>query len=246
MIYVILFIAVLVISFFLAYRSMSSFQQYPSKLQSYSLYLIKNIKELNFDTLEKLHNLSLSSQHQFSLEVLFKGNQAALALYAPATFAQATQLQLLEIEDYLESNSLNLPANKTTVNEIYGWVIAPKNNPKKILNVSQDFLRMIDLEASQKFFWQMVLLAVKNGQSKQYQATIRVMVAESDPIKRVELAKAMDREIEQHTGLVKNPKASSASFVFEAYSKRTLVPKEVSPFILQIEEVFNLLGKLTH
>lgn len=246
MIYLSLFFIVIAVSFFLSLRSMSSFQQTPSKDHTYALFLVRNLKALNLETIEKLYKMSLNSKSIFSLEALFKGNQAVLAIYAPESFvAELSELELLEIENYLDSENSTLATNKTIINDVYGWVIAPKNNPKKLLNISQDFLRMIQLDENQKFFWQLVLLSLKNS-TNEFQSTIRVMIVESDPIKRVELAKTIDKEIETHTGLVKNPKSAQASSIFESYKKRTLIPKEVTPFVLKKEEVFDLLGKLTH
>lgn len=237
MIYILLFIIIIAISAFLAFRSMKSFQEIPSATHKYSLFLLKNPKAFSLDTLTKLYAHSLSSKLIFSIEVLLKGNQAALALYAPASTASLLpELQPIEIEDYLGVEHLN---------QIYSWAIQPKNNPKKVLTVSPDFLKMTELEENQKFFWQIVLTSVK-ADTPNFQATIRAMVEEGDPIKRVELAKKIDKEIESCTGLVKNPKQDSVSSIFSAFIKRTLTPKQSIPFVLKPQEVLDLIGRLTH
>lgn len=253
MIWIILFIIVVAVSAFFAYRSMRSFQELPSPQLGYTLFLVNNLKEFTLQTLDKLFQYSLNNNSYFSLEVLFKGPQVVLAIFAPKDISGYFQnLGLIEIEDYLlgqenesQVQSATSTTPKTDVNHAYAWLIQPKNNLKKKISVSENFFRMLDLKDNQKFFWQVVASPVKNSDI-QFQVTIRAMVEEADPNLRVELAKEMDREINSGTGLLRQANLNSNSEMYNNFKKRTLIPKEVRKFILQKEEIYDLLGKVTH
>jgi hypothetical protein len=69
-----------------------------------------------------------------------------------------------------------------------------------------------------------------------------VAVADSDPIKRVELAKNINQIISTATGLKKHEDAHPEGKKFESFKQRSLIPKEVSEFILTGDEVLSIIS----
>ncbi len=243
MIWVLFFILIIIASAVLAYRSMIDFQELPATSLAYGLFLIRHKRNFNLSTLEKLSSFALNSEAIISLERLFKGQESVLVLYGPSNIASSfPELELLELEDYLDpkqGSSLDQQdPNKVNINQALAWVIAPKNNPKKALKVEPQFLRLLELDPAQRFFWQIVLFP----QDSNFQVTIRAMVTEKDPGKRVEIAKKVSTQITEDTGLIRQPKQESSGKIYQAIQKRTLVPKEVSQFILSGEEILSLTG----
>jgi len=74
LIWIILFFIVIIISFIMAVKSMSDYQEKPLSLGlNYSLFLITNPLQLTSEILEKIYEEALKSNTPFSLEKLFKG-----------------------------------------------------------------------------------------------------------------------------------------------------------------------------
>lgn len=239
-----LFFVVLIISFFLAMRSMKNFQEIPLEHLEYSLFLIQQSAALNTESLKRIHDLALSLDCVISLEKLTKGGQSVLALYAPRQFEKSfPELSLLELEDYINrsiaENTSAEPTKQISKDISLPWVIAPKNRSKE-LNLSESFFNQISLKEMQHFFWQIVMQPLK--QSDDFQVTIRAMVVEKDPAERVEIAKHIDNLINESTGLIKESREHSSGIIFESFAKRTIVPKEVSRFELTSQEIISLLN----
>lgn len=246
MIWIILFIIIVATSAFLAFRSMKNYQEIPHPKQGFSLFLVRNKDQFNLDVLNKLYFLAQTSDSFFSIERLFKGSQSALLIFGPKSILLTQpQLNLLELEDYLYNDMGEEPFSnlqkKTNKNDSYTIAIEPKNNPKKQLNVKNGFLKLLDLYPEQYFFWQVVCFPVK-GNLNPFQVTVRAMVADSDLHQRVELVKKMTAHITEFTGLPSDNKNAPPSVLYDDFRNRSLIPKEVSAFVLDSEEVLNLLS----
>ncbi len=246
MIWVLLFVIIIAASAFLAFRSMRNYQEMPHPERGYSLFLIRNKNEFNLDLLNKLHYLFQSTDSFFSLERLFKGTQSALLIYGPkSTLVTVPQLNLLELEDYLDNELGEEPFSnlqkKINKNQSYTLTVEPKNNPKKHLNVKNGFLKLLELFPDQYFFWQLVCFPVK-GEGSRFQVTVRAIVADSDLHRRVELVKKMTAHMTEFTGLSVDNKNQTPSALYDSFRNRTLIPKEVSAFVLDSQEVINLLS----
>lgn len=250
--WIIAFIFVTIISLVLAYRSMKDYQELPAANVEYGLFLIRNKRTLNLEYLKKLHELTLGQKATFSLERLYKGRDQALTLYLPKTLVtNIPELELLELEEYIdqETDPVALKTsrtNKPNLDSTIVWMISAKNNPQKELLIGPTFLHSIDLDEQQQFFFQVVCQpqpADKKGLGSWiFQVTIRVIVSDSDPNKRINLAKEVEKNIQDTTGLTKQLRNQSNSELFKTYLNRSLIPKEVSKFYLRASEIIGLLN----
>ncbi len=241
---------VLAVSFFLALRSMKDFKDTHVSHIPYTLYLVRNPHQLSLETLAKIHQLILDLNGIISFERLIKGEDKVLVIYCPTSLKdQLPELALLELEDYLEPITVQTPLpNKTSLNQILGWTIASKNNTKKVLTIKTEFLNLLDLRDSQKFFLQIVCQPIINKKSDpesakfgEYQTTMRVLVADPNPNDRVELAKKMDQALFDATGLIKQAREQPNQTIYEEYIKRVFVPKEVTKNYLCSQEIVGLI-----
>lgn len=247
---------VIALSFYLAIRSMKDFKETPHKNIEFTNFYIKNFLILDPALINKIHNLLLKSGAICSFEKLIKGNEVAMVIYCPVSIKnELPELELVELEDYLavppkEGEPQTEDPKKFELNKSFAWTISTKNNDKKKLEVTTNFLKMLDLKEDQKFCWQIVCHPIsklkkdddQSGKEMgQFQVTIRCMVLDPDPVKRVELAKKMDEEIFNSTGLTKEARQNTTQQIFNDYQKRAFIPKEVSKFILDSEEIYSLI-----
>lgn len=218
--------AVLLISAMLAYRSMRNYQEIPAAL-TYGLYLIRNSQALDSKLLEKIYSFALNLDSTFSFERLFKGKEHARAIYCPTSFVpNLPELNLLELEDYL--------LKKELVDESFGWVmhkISPDTPISKLAS--------IELEEDQNFFWQIVCFPVKIAGN--YQVTIRAVVVDKDSHRRMDLAKNLIKKIEKECSLISKDREQTTSKILADFKNRSLIPKEVSRFILSSDEILTIL-----
>lgn len=249
MIWIILFLAIVLFSAFLAWRSLKGYQELPPESLTHGLFLIKNKKALNKDTISRLYSYALNANLILSLEKLFKGEDSAIIIFGPSDLAgNFSDLDLVELEDYLQvpgnSKTTAFEDRKVSLNESFPWTIQPKNNSKKSLTIKDGFLNSEELGVSQRFFWQIVFTPIK-GTAQNFQSTIRAMVVDPDPLNRVELVKKISLEIQNFTGLAKktSENARSTAGIFESFRQRSLIPREISPFIITGEELLSLIGR---
>lgn len=254
LIWIIAVIVVAAIAFLLALRSMKDFKETPVTNVPHTLYYLKNSSKLDPNIISKIHQYLLQKNTICSFEKLIKGKEIVLVLYAPTEIkTNLPELELLELEDYLSpinaENGSQVNINRVSVNQTLGWAISAKNNPKKKLEAKPDFLKLLDLNDDQRFFWQIVCHPLKTHDKNaaedsklgQFQVTIRSLVVDTDPVKRVELAKKMDQEILESTGFIKEARQQTTQQIFEDFQKRTFVPKEVSRFTLCSDEIYTLV-----
>lgn len=248
MIWIISFIVVVIASAFLARRSMRDYEDYPAQNLEHGVFLIKNPKGLSGDFFKKLKALLIGEELLISIEHLSKGSEKAILIFGPLHILRNfTELKLLELEDYLLSpREPNISSNifdqkKISIGDVYTWYIQPKQSLNSSLTIKSNFLKHLELDSDQRFFWQVVISPIKNA--THYQTTIRAMVVDPNPINRVELAKKMADYIKNLTGLDKKQSQKQIPFdVFESFKQRTLIPKEVAPFEMQEDEIIRLLG----
>jgi hypothetical protein len=226
-IWIILIAIIAVVSFILALKSMKDFQEIPADELGYSLFLIRNRSGINAELLTRiLHQISDLKSH-ISFERLFKGGEEALVMYAPVDFIKDyPELDSLEIENYLPNKDF-----------VTSWVIKPKKEAE--VNISQMLFEGLNLEEMQQFFFQIVAGRSVPGQ---FQTTIRSMVVEKDPVKRINLAKTIEENLKQNSGLTKSDINKPSGVVYEDFSKRSIIPKEVEKFSLGPNKILELLS----
>ncbi len=100
--WVVLFILVVAISFVLAAQSMRDYSEDPEKDRNYSLFLIRNTQGLSAQVLSSIKNELSETKSIISFERLFKGAKSALVVFGPRDLVlnHKTTLDLLELEDY--------------------------------------------------------------------------------------------------------------------------------------------------
>lgn len=220
---------------------MRDYEEFPDSLSLNSLFYIGNPQNLNLEIFKKLHDSNFTQKQFFSLEKLIKGKQKALVIFGPRELVKNfPELNLVEIEDYIGDEVGQDFEKKVNVNQVLSWLIEPKNNPKKVLHIGEE-MKNLSVEDGQKIFIQSVLMPIGNTSEQIFQATLRVMVADPDPIKRVELAKKVDQIFSASTGLNKHEDNFPEGKKFDSFKQRSLIPKEVAEFPLTEEEVLSLL-----
>lgn len=225
---------------------MRDYEEFPDTLSLNSIFYIAASQNLTAEVLKKLHDWNLAQKQFFSLEKLIKGKEKAWVIFGDRNLPKHfPELNLVELEDYItDSISLLSEAERekrVDVNQTLSWLIEPKNNSKKPLHVSDD-LKNLEVESNQRVFLQAVLMPVEKNNEAVFQGTLRVMVSDADPIKKVELAKKINLTLSSATGLNKHEDAFPESKKFESFKLRTLIPKEVSEFYLTNNEVLELLS----
>lgn len=246
MIWIILFFIIILVSAVLAFRSMRDYEEFPDSIASNTLFYIANPQKFNEISLEKLHDFFLTRKQFFSLERLNKGQERALVIFGPGELPEILpELNLIEIEDYVSDAGISagrLDSDKTvSVDDSLTWLLEPKSVSKKLLHVGNE-IKEIQLAQNQKFFMQIVCLGENIGGKKDFQISLRVMVVDQDSIEKVLLAKKVSEVLETATGLKKHEDNFPESKKFDSYKQRSLIPKEVSAFPLNTQEIFALLS----
>lgn len=164
-VWLVLFLLVIGISFLLAFRSMKEYHEIPQKSNlEYSLFLIRQPQVLTEHLLQEIVASLSKGGLVVSFERLFKGRESALCVFGPKEVLNSiAALNLLELEDY----SSDFNTENTTVWEVDFRAV---DNP---------FSDLPQLEDGEQFCWQ-VLLSGKHIQ-------IRAAVFSKDPKRRKEL-----------------------------------------------------------
>lgn len=246
MIWIVLFFIIILVSAVLAFRSMRDYEEFPDSIATNTLFYIANPQKFNEASLGKLHDFFWDRKQFFSLERLNKGQERALAFFGPKELPEILpELKLIEIEDYVSDLTIldvKSDSEKTvSVNESLTWLLEPKSVLKKSLHVGSE-IKEIKLAQNQKFFMQIVCLGENTGGKKDFQVSLRVMVVDPDPVERVLLAKRVSEILETATGLKKHADNFPETKRFDSYKQRSLIPKEVSGFPLDAQEILALLS----
>lgn len=229
--WIILFLLVVGISFILAFRSMRDYQEIPQKLQEdYGLFLIRQIGNFNTEILDSIREHLLSEGLIISLERLFKGGKSALTIFGPRKILShyAIELNLLELEDY----ALFCDSKDCLI-----WEMGVKNTNKPNLDSLNILSSLPELSNEDQFFWQ-VMLAGKKGDNASFLTQIRAVLYSKEPTKRKILEPLL-----QNLGsgkLTKIPKPFSTEQMMDFFRSRSLSLDSKGP-ILDSKGVMHLL-----
>lgn len=228
--WLILFLLVIAISFILAFLSMRDYHEIPQHTKvEYGLFLIRQVEGLNAQTLDSIRELMHAEGLIISIERLFKGKQAALTIFGPKKILGqfVTQLNLLELEDY----TLDLSHQETFV-----WEVGTKDNqlPQGLDNI---FENLPQLHIEDQFLWQ-IILTTKGKKDPSFQTQIRAAVYSKDPSRRKALAPILQNlHVDK---LVKIPRPFTPEQMMEFYKLRSLSADTKGP-ILGSEDILRLL-----
>lgn len=209
---IILFILVFLISFFLALYSMRDFQHTPSKRGEYGVFLVKNLNNLNQNSLSAILTEAKQQNFLISFEKLFKGSESALAIFAPRLLlSKFNQLNLLELEDYTNENLTNMNIWEAEIRDTKSLKI---NLPKLALD---------------ERIW--IQAVVKNN------VQLRI-IAYSQNLERL---KQITGQFQTNfkNSLPKWPKPYSKTQLFEFYKTRSFIKGEKT-VKLNVENILNL------
>lgn len=217
--WVILFILIVAISFVLAIRSMKDFAQTPQSNDDYSLFLIRNVSGLNGQLLNSIR-ANVKSALNISFERLFKGKKSALVVFGPRKplLNYKDSLDLLELEDYTNVNAEHISC----------WEVAIKNNAP---SGEKLFINLPEFSDTEQFFWQVIF-------SNLLQPQIRAVVVSDDNGSRDNLTQALQNISPKM--LTRLPKAFSNAQLLDFYQKRSFV-KSNKNRTLSPEQILQLL-----
>lgn len=222
--WLLLFLLVIGISFVLAFRSMKDYQEIPQKITvDYSLFLVRQSKNFDAKILDSIRQAVFAQEGIVSLERLFKGTQTVLTVFGPKAILSTfqTELNLLELEDY---------AKEFTDSDVFVWEMGTREtvnlNPD---HLSDFFSNLPQLEPQERFFWQVI--------PNKDQVQIRAAVFSTDPVRKKMLASAQSLNA---VGLHKVPTPFSNEQMIEFYRTRSLSKDSKGP-ILGSEGIIRLL-----
>lgn len=229
--WIVLFVLVVAISFVLALNSMRDFQEEISGSieEDYGLFLIRHSRGLNRQLLERIHDDLSESGLNISFERLFKGKKSALVVFGSRKLLTKYQdsLNLLELEDYTNVNAEMVNAWEVGIKEDGGW----KVEDGKVLSRLSQFLE------TEQFWWQLILW-VDNPSTKLFQSQIRAVVLSDDPTKRKNITQALQNLPKDW--FFKLPKAFSNAQIIDFYRKRSFTKMSQNP-ALNSEQVLQYL-----
>lgn len=228
----ILFLLIVGISFILAFRSMGDYQEIPkaSKVE-YGLFLIRQTDSFNVSILDSIGKFMHDGGLIVSLERLFKGHQAALTIFGPKKILDKFRegLNLLELEDYtdvLENKDVSI------------WEVAIKSTSSGLDNPNNIFSNLPELGEEDQFFWQVVLGARKENEGLSFQTQIRAVIYSKDPVRKKKLASLFQNL--KFGELAKIPKPFSTEQMMDFFKLRSLSKDSNGP-ILDSEGIMHLL-----
>ena len=232
LIWAILFLVVMGVSFVLAFRSMSDYREVPAPSVPFSVFLVGNPQALTLGNLQKLGEAFIKGKFIFSFERLFKGPKRALVVFGPVDVLQpfSQSLGLTEIEDY----------SRTVTGKMRAWEVGKKSPNAPIGSI--DILSYIpSLQEDEEFWWQVVL---KPKANQQFTAIIRAVFRGSDEGRLVKLQEELF-DIGKPQDISVLPQAYSSEKIIKFYQDRSLPLGSLShmgQLTLSAEEVYSLLG----
>ncbi len=221
MIWFILGLLVIYLSFVLARKSLKNYQDMPSGENG--LFLLRDLQYFDDVFLEKI---CMQTGSIFSLEKIYKGGQGALVLFAPKRVGEGiVGLSPLEIEDYTQ---------KISEDRVQVWElnVGKKKGAKHI-----HFLEGANLTLEEQAAFQIVFMP---GEKGKIQVSMRILVSASDALKRSNIAKQIDKNMAL-SNQVRSKRKFSSKQVFGHFRKRSLYPKEVSKQFLTPQELLKLI-----
>lgn len=217
--WILLFVLVVAISFVLAAKSMRDFTEVPSEEEEYSLYLIRKTPGLSKDILDSIHQ-DLSGQNRIiSFERLFKGGKSALVVFGPSKLIlkYKDSLDLLELEDYTDVN----------VSHIFAWEAGIKSSDGR----QKIFGNLPQLSETEQFWWQVII-------STDFKPQITAIVVSEDATKKHSLSQSVQNMAKDI--VIKLPKAFSNAQILDFYKIRSIRGGNNNP-TLSSEQILQLL-----
>lgn len=222
-IWIILFIVVLGVSFVLAFQSMTNYHGNPRhNTRSYTLFLIRKPEALTSDILAKIYNQARAGQLTISFEKLIKGPREALVVFGSASLLRplTSVLDLLELEDY--SKRIDPLKLAGTNYNIIAWEVGSKNEISAVSQISnlKDFIPT--LNESEEFWWQLILKPTDNEKSTDvsFYTTIKGVLKADNPSRTQEL-KAQLSQIGSNVGLIPLPQVFTSPQLIKFYQERS-------------------------
>lgn len=229
--WVLLFLLIIAVSFVLAFLSMKDYQEIPEQSSvEYGLFLIRAPQGFGVNFIDSIGRLMKEEGLLCSIERLFKGQRAALTIFGPKKILNSFigNLNLLELEDYTQ----NLYGEHLSVWEV-GLTNFPQDSP------NDDFTGLVSkLGPEDQFFWQMVLEVKKQGENIAFKSQIRAAIYSKDSSRKQALAELFQNL--KFGQLAKVPKPFSTEQMMEFYKLRTLDKVSSGP-TLSSEGVIRLL-----
>lgn len=233
LIWAILFLVVLGVSFVLAFRSMGDYREVPLSSMPSSVFLVGNPQAFSPDILQKMHEAAFQGKFILSFERLFRGSKRALVVFGPVDIIQpfSLQLQLTEIEDY----------SLKATDKMRAWEVGRKfqqtsMEPLDILNYTPGF------HEDEEFWWQVIL---RPEVDSIFATTIRAVFGGSDNERAMKLQEKLSK-IGKSQGFSILPQAYKNEQVIKFYRDRSVHLGSVSNprenLKLSIREVCSLLG----
>ncbi len=217
--WLLLFLLVLAISFILAFQSMRDYHEIPQKTDwEYGLFLIKNSAAFSSELLDILYQQINKEGLLISVERLFKGKESAFCLFGPKKILETytESLDLLELEDYTNIDKEQISAWEVGIGQVL------ENGQKVFGNLPQ-------LLESEQYWWQITI-------GKSFTSQIRAVLFSKDLQRREELAKAFQN---LSNNFVKLPSPYSVGQIFEFFKQRSLV-KDSAILVLNSKQIIQL------
>lgn len=246
--WLLLFLLIVAISFILAYQSMKDFREVPGIENS--VFLIREIHALTNRFLESLYESTKEEGDIISLERLVKGTQSALVIFGPKNILQQyiTQLNLLELEDY----------TKVDPKKISIWEMVVKD---RSIFETEDFeilKNLPSLEKDEQLWWQVILKAQStndfkkfiqkvginesyhiaqnkinaSGEQKTFRFIIRVVLISGNAQRRKQLYQIIENI--KPDKLTKIPRPLSGEKLLQLYQQRVMHRKDPSQSISSV------------
>lgn len=215
--WILLFLVIIVISFLLAYLSMSDFRVFAVPGKKYSLFLVRNIEKFDDGMLQKLHTLIYKKKYLISLERLFKGDKSALVVFGPRDILInfKSDLSLVELEDY----------TKNIEGDFVAWEMGIKIEQ---LKPNATFLKNTPpLLSSEQFWWQVVLAPISQKGEDIFTTQIRAVFNYDSEERNKQITPILQSLSDGF--LVKVPKPYTKEQILAFYQKRSLEKGEFNP-----------------
>ncbi|OGE27835.1 hypothetical protein A2867_01925 [Candidatus Daviesbacteria bacterium RIFCSPHIGHO2_01_FULL_40_11] len=222
--WLILFLLIIGISFILAFRSMKDYQEIPkaSKVE-YGLFLIRRTDSFDAGVLGSIGKFMLDNSLIISLERLFKGNKAALTIFGPKEILNrfSASLSLLELEDYI----LDCQTEDLSI-----WEVGVKENTGPNLDDQNNiFANLSQMGDEDQFFWQVILGSRKEKDNISFQTQIRAVVYSKDPSRKKILTSLLQGL--KLGKLAKIPKPFSTEQMMDFFRSRSLSKDSNGPIL---------------
>ena len=225
--WLVLFLIIITVSFILAFQSMRDFVERPVNTgEEYGLFLIRSPDGLTVELLNSLHSQLVKKSRIISLEKLFKGRKSALVVFGPKKVLMpfGQNLNLLELEDYTKINN----------GHFHIWEMGLKRFSKSFNG--QVLTNMPAFKEDEQFWWQLVLQNAHRG-PKKFAGQIRAVLSSSDPVRLKDLFQTLS----ERGDLVKVPQAITSAQELAHFKERAIQPGATHLVSLNPEEIVPLL-----